>query len=250
MSKRQLYLIGGLGNNLFQIDKALGFDPGEVQIITNLIDDKFYSTLFGWSFHNEAISSGLIDNDIQIKRFPALVVLWHLLLLFFVKKLQRPVLGVSWDSNELTKVNFGYWQSKEKIDNKNVRLKLNSGSKRIKGVTICHFRLGDSPTQNEDYLAQIELIRSLDIGSYIFVTNDKHALQSRLAGSEIHYEIRQGNVLEDLNLLLSAETLIIPRSTFSLIAALTSKNLIKLYVPSDYWEDYQRNLNGVEIWKY
>lgn len=245
MNDKRVYLIGGLGNNLFQLDKAL--DVENTTLITNLIEDSWYSKLFGWTFHSEAISSIEFQNNVCFKRLPTIQVLTHLILLFFALKLERPVRGVSWEAQRLTRINFGYWQKKH-LRNHPVRIRIKTPLLVDVKHPVIHVRLGDSPTIQEDLESQLVLISKNVFDKVIFVTNDKSNLSRLLhEETEINYEIMQNSVLQDLYVMLSAETLVIPRSTFSLLAAALSKNLSKLYVAEDFWNEKGFNLPNVDI---
>ena len=247
MSKvKILYLIGGLGNNLFQIEKSLSSQNSQVRVVTNLIEDRFYSRIFGWTYHKETVSELSFKNDVEFIRLNSLLVLIHLCLLFFSKFTNRTFLGVSWESYLLTRVNFGYWQIRDGKDQNAFKLKIDY-KVQVNTLPVVHVRMGDSPTICEDLNAQLELMKELNFDRYLVITNDKESFIESAKNFNFEFEARQRTVAEDLLSLLSAKTLIIPQSTFSLVASFMSDKLEVLYVNPIYWLRNGRYLNDVSI---
>lgn len=244
--RKRIYLIGGLGNNLFQVEKSLSSLDSRVDLVTNLIEDSWYSRLFGWTYHKETVTQLSFRNEISFTRLNTLLVLFHLCLLFFSKRINTSFLGVSWNSKELTRVNFGYWQSSNSKSEITFRLRMNTNVE-VNQLPVVHARLGDSPTLHSDLRAQLDLMLELNFEKYLVITNDKDSFIEYTRNLDLKFDVYQRTVSEDLFTLLSAKTLIIPRSTFSLCASLMSANLKVLYVDRNYWLSNRRDLGDVLI---
>ena len=238
--------MGGLGNNLFQIEKSLSSQNSKVKVVTNLIEDRFYSRIFRWTFHEETVSELSFKDDIEFIRLNSLQVIMHLGFLLFSKLTRRTFLGVSWDSYDLTPVNFGYWQLPGKNSATKYRLRINHDVE-VCQLPVVHVRLGDSPTLSEDLKAQLNLMVQLNFDRYLVITNDKESFIENAKNLNLSFDVKQQTVTEDLMELLSAKTLIVPRSTFSLIASFMSSNLEVLYVNYEYWTKHQTELTDVEV---
>ena len=232
MSTRRVYLLGGLGNNLFQIDHGLR-QQGEhnVVFVTTLITKRFYSTIFGWTFHEPNLLDLTLNSHIQLVERSPFYVFLDLFFLFFAKSLKTDIFGVTWNSWELTRANFGYYQD---LNNKHPFI-LSVPTKTKIYNAVVHLRLGDSPTLREDLTFQLRKIDDLRLSCVKVVTNDRKHADLLLQGYSFQYEFIGGNVLEDLEIMMSSNILIAPRSTFSLAAALMSTNLKTLFIDKELW---------------
>lgn len=232
MFMRKVYLLGGLGNNLFQLDHGLR-QKGEdnVVFVTTLITKRVYSKIFGWTFHEPNLLDLKLNSQIQFVDRNAVYVLLDLVLLFFVKRLKLELFGVSWNSSELTRVNFGYYQDVK--DKHPFIVSIRTHTKLYDAVV--HLRLGDSPTLKEDLEFQLRELDNLGLSCINVVTNDRKHAKLILQKYSFHYVFVGGNVLDDLEILMSSKLLIAPRSTFSLAAALMSSKLETLVVDEVFW---------------
>lgn len=228
-----VYLLGGLGNNLFQVNHGLLLVNRKVVFVTNIIESGFWSRIFKWSFHEPTILKIRLQEDIYFKRLNTLVFLAHLLCLKASRVLRNPFLGVSWESVNPTRVNFGYYQ-----DNPSEKwvLKFRSEIQLKRYNCVLHMRLGDSPTLQADLDAQMELLDKLKLELIHVVTNDKRRALKLLKNTSTHFEFLGGTVIDDLEIMRGAKKLIIPQSTFSLIAVFSSQNLETLYVTEKFWK--------------
>lgn len=236
----KIYLLGGLGNNLFQIDHGLR-QGGEqnVVFVTTLITKRFYSRIFGWTFHEPNLLDLKLSGEIQLVERSAVFVFFDLFLLFFVKRLKTEIFGVTWDSRELTRINFGYYQDLK--DKYPFILTVPTNTKIYDAVI--HLRLGDSPTLREDLELQLCELDNARFNCIKVVTNDRKHAELLLREYSFQYEFIGGDVLEDLDIMMSTKLLIAPRSTFSLAAALMSVNLETLIIDEVFWLSKGRPVN-------
>ncbi len=229
--------MGGLGNNLYQINHGLSqCSVEECEFITNLVEYKLYSKLFGWTYHGSGIDRAIFPEQIQFKRENTLIVIRDLFLLFLSTKLKITT-DVYWESPLLMKINFGYFQYP--WVKRALNLNININNLNIASPVI-HMRLGDSPTLISDVEAQLRLIKSLNYKQYLIVTNDKFQAKKYLkeieSESESKFEFLTSSTYLDFFILSNAKILVCPSSTFSLMAAFFSLKLEEIYVPQEFWK--------------
>ena len=240
--EKQIYLFGGLGNNLFQIEHGLSHDKGVV-FVTDLVEVPIYSKLLRMSFHKSVIKQIGFKEELRFKKNGMLRVLLDLFILKLVRLFGLTVMGISWENKGLSRVNFGYYQyRKEKTE-----LCFNNSSPTyIDCDVLIHMRLGDSPTQQTDVIRQLKLLDNLQFDNYNVVTNDIELARDILSESAAHISYFSSSLLDDFNLMRGARILIIPQSTLSLYAAYSSKSIQKLYVMDGLWSKVRRyELDGI-----
>lgn len=242
----KVYLIGGLGNNLFQVDYGLRQSKGQdVVFLTNLIDKPIYSRVFGWTYHSPDIYNINLNEDINLKKESFFRLLFDLFFLVLAKSFKKNIFGVSWNSSEISRSSFGYFQDLEHHGRKQF-----SSGMQVQGKvydTVVHFRLGDSPTLDFDVNKQLNLLNELQLSDVKVVTNDIVTTSALLQNYDFEFEILGGSVIEDLKILMLSKRLIAPQSTFSLVAALMSDNLQELYIDKQFWYNKGRNKPNLNI---
>lgn len=244
--KLKVYLIGGLGNNLFQVDYGLRQSKGkEVVFLTNLIDNPIYSRVFGWTYHTPDIYNINLNKEISLKKENFLRLIFDLFFLFLARLFKKNIFGVSWNSTEISRSSFGYFQDLEHHRHQRFSLGMQAQGKVYD--TVVHFRLGDSPTLNFDVNKQLNLLKELKLSDVKVVTNDIATTSALLQNYDFEFEILGGNVIEDLKILMLSKRLIAPQSTFSLVAALMSNNLQELYIDKQFWSSKGRNMPNLNI---
>ena len=228
---KRVYLIGGLGNNLFQLNAAKilsAKSDKEVVIVTNIVESRFLHNLFRWTFHDFVLTDVLTENKLRIERVPIPVICWDLSNLFIHKSFPRLKTNVVWDSeDERATAYFGYFQTVEQWA---VRCEIMHFSASDINVPLIHMRLGDSPTLKEDVVAQIDLIRSLGITAVKVVTNDRVSAERLLKHSRMDVLYKGGSVVEDFKEIANTKCVIIPNSTFSLTSILSSNLIETVYL--------------------
>ncbi len=235
--------MGGLGNNLFQIEHALKVKnkSDEIIFVTNLIEIKLYSFFFGWTFHENSLNKFIFPNDVKFVKINNLLVIKDLILLFLHRKLNKLDFNIQWEGNELKKVNFGYFQYNR--DKPSFKLKNKFNFIEIE-KPIVHLRLGDSPTLYKDFNKQINLIKSLNYTEYIILTNDTVNAIELLKNENINCEIISISSDLDFFLMLHSKILICPQSTFSWMAGYFNEKLEKIYIPVNLWDKLKFNTNA------
>jgi hypothetical protein len=237
---KRIYLMGGLGNVLFQIDHAIrnADEVGKLEFITNLVENRFYSKLFNWTYHNNILQNYKFALPLNFKRLSAYQVLLDLMLLWLVKNNIIKSNKLSWESSTLTNTNFGYFQySRKKVISV---LELSIKDLEI-NQPVVHLRLGDSPSLIDDYTAQIKLMRTLTFKRYIIITNDLNRAKALFDMENYEVTILSNSQQIDFFILANCRTLIIPQSTFSWMAAYENKNLEFLYVNEGIWNKMSFN---------
>jgi hypothetical protein len=248
MKKKRLYLMGGIGNILFQIDHGIRNSENgeEIEFVTNFINSKFYSKFFNWTFHQNDLHNYNFNINLNFRNLSLITVLVDLFFLWSNKKRLFKSSVVSWESSVLTKVNFGYFQYPRKIQNRNLLI---SSSIVTIEYPVLHLRLGDSPSLKEDVESQIRLLKSLKFSKYIVITNDSIQANDLLKNQGIEFEIQSNCQAIDFYILSNCKIIIIPQSTFSWMAAYENTNLEKIYVHQKLWSKLWFNTN-VEIVTY
>lgn len=251
IKSRRIYLLGGLGNNLYQVNAGLYLAQNfglKVVMVSNIVESTFIHRMFRWTKHEYVLPQIIEQNNIHICRVTKLTLIMDLGRLWLLKSLGVS-LGVSWeDINSDSRVHFGYFQSPSKWLVTNIRETGIYNNNR----PMMHLRLGDSPTLKFDYSAQLNLIKKVSMGELDIVTNDRIMANSILKDLSIEASIITGDVLSDFMRIRCSELVIIPNSTFSLAAALSSNDLRKIYCIRSLSENSIRLLKekGVEVVKY
>ena len=239
---KKVYLLGGLGNNLFQIEKGLE-DDEEVVFITNIIASRRINHCFGWTYHGPDVINMMFKQNVIFKQLSWIFVLQHLSQLVVAKTLNIQFLGVSWENKILTKVNFGYFQFHRK-SLPSLKLAMDSSSVDFgdTALPLVHVRLGDSPNLEQDIAAQLQLLLTLKYPKFRVVTNKPSEFLSRVKQVPLTFIVVGGDVIQDFHILSRAQIVIIPQSTFSLFASLTNQQLKHLYL-----RESARNLFDIDL---
>ena len=243
MRVKKIYLFGGFGNILYQIDHGIRSQENCI-FITNLVEDRWYSNIFGWTHHGNILDKSFFQNDVVFKRNKFISVIWDLFCLFLTKKLSIKT-HIGWETSTYKKVIFGYFQYPRQ--NRSLKLNLNCNSLEI-NKTVIHVRLGDSPTLTEDVRAQIQFIMSYNKKEYLIITNDIKRAKELFNFSEFKFDFFQSTPYIDFFIMSNCTELICPKSTFSIMAANLNYRLEKLIVPRDYWESHKISTNAILIY--
>lgn len=242
---KKIYLIGGFGNNLFQVQKGLSYNE-DVVFVVNIIKSKYLHKLLGWTFHEPTILNTMFVDNVVFVELPWIRVLFDLLFLFFSRILNIPVFGVSWEREELTNTNFGYFQQKINYD-KLVEIEccLENVDRALIEVPLVHIRLGDSPTLRQDINKQINLLRTLGFRHYHIITNRPQEVVEYFINEPFSFEVVGGQVILDFCLMRNAKILIIPQSTFSLFSALSNQKASVIYMTGFNEKYFQPNIEKI-----
>jgi hypothetical protein len=245
---KRIYLIGGLGNNLFQIQKGLE-SAEEICFVTNLIKSQFFSRLIGWTFHSPEVLNLNFESSLRFKQISWFICALDLFAFLLAKRFKSSLFGVSWEAQVLTRCNFGYFQKIEK-SLPTVKINWEYHENEDHNVPLVHVRLGDSPTLEDDLFRQLRLISVLDYSEVRVVTNQPEKLLQITNSLKTKFIIVGGEVLRDYYLLSRAKTVIIPQSTYSLFAILSNKEVETVYLRSDSLKMLNKNLITFKFWEY
>ena len=256
MKNITIYLIGGFGNNLFQINK--GFDLSQkgynVKYNDYFVKDNFFSRLLGWSVHKNDFSQELFSR-INIDSSFRIIDLFYLIYFFILKKLFNiNIQSFDWEPD--TRVQVGYWQDSFVINKSFLNLFKSSyfnydGSVpklccsqwflEFKDYLVLHARLGDfSESIQLPYQYYADCILESNIKNVMVVTDTPQFISYLTTylceigwkGSVINCP---GNsVYEDFMYLANSSHLVMSNSTFCYWASQV------LPVPVVYFPTYRR----------
>ena len=227
--RTNIWLMGGLGNQLFQLNKAYelkksGFD---VILIDNLLDPGSFLTkkILGWKIHDNILQK-IYNHDIPIKRKKNLLPLATAKLPFFGNyssfHKQQYIVG---NSLHL----FGYFQDSIILNLKPESFNLSSD---IPKDTVMHLRLTDNNNMEYSKRYYGRILSSLNKKKLKIVTDDKWAASEIVdTVSDIECEIVSKDAISDFQILATSQILICAPSTYSFWAALANDKASKIYVP-------------------
>ncbi|CAK7000532.1 alpha-1,2-fucosyltransferase [Providencia rettgeri] len=236
--KETIFLIGGFGNNLFQLNRAFELKENGYDVIINtrLLRKSFISKILKWSIHPSKMTEDICTQF----RIEKKISLMGYIVLFFIFTLKQLKIFDFQDCNKPSRLfgfAIGYWQ-KNVVLNKNLITLLKdkfhneSTYENIKNKVILHARLGDFPPEiriKDDYY--LTAIQTLNIKEIILVTDTPDYLKKLKKNLPSDFEITLSagiSMLDDFLLMANATNLIISNSTFSYWASQVNpvKNLI------------------------
>lgn len=247
--KETIFLIGGFGNNLFQLNRAFELKENgyEVTINTRLLKKSFISKILKWSIHPSKMTED-ICTPFKIEKKISPIEYIVLFLIFTLKQLKIVDFQDCNKPSKLFGIAIGYWQ-KNMILNKKLTtlLKEKFHSEAIQGnikdKVILHARLGDFPSEirlKDDYY--LKAIQTLNIKKIILVTDTPDYLSKlkKNLPSDVEITLSAGkSMMDDFLLMANATNLIISNSTFSYWASQINpaENLIypNTIIPETPW---------------
>ena len=247
--KKKLFIIGGAGN--VYIQKLYLKSKGHDYTISKLLVSKRMRKFLGHT--NHALSADeLLELNIKENFFINALFLIDLIIgKIFKKTFVTEVDLNTYKSKPLffTLFYVGYFQKSAEINftKNNHLIKKSKINEDIFDLCI-HFRGGDfirygSQISNDYYKNSIDMFsRMIDCNflNIVIVTDDKIYAKKELEKLQIdfEYEIKSGNALHDLNVMMSSKHLITSNSTFSLIAALERDNKGITILPKEFFETF------------
>lgn len=242
---RKLLLMGGVGNKLFQLCKALSYDEAvDCYNIEDFAELKFFLEVFkNWSFHHDWLDVADLTymSNVTIKQ-PSIwirISLYQTLLLYVLRALS----GKSrFDSTSMNLFEFGYFQDPMEIEKSTVvqlALKISRNLKpdhRSYDFAF-HFRGGDFDEHDRPKKEELEQVSGKrDVA---IVTNDRQTVIGLAPMLETRI-ISSTNALDDFCILAKAKTLYCSNSTFCFWAAAVGKfasNQVHILSRGDsYWK--------------
>ena len=222
--------MGGLGNQLFQLNKAIDLiDRGyNVKLINNLIlrESIFASKILKWNIHDNVLQQIYDFGNIVTKKntIPILMAKAKILDGF------SNYYGLEYDVFPARNM-FGYFQSKIKV---NLRYGNFISSKKSSDV-VMHIRMTDNNNFDFSRNYYLNVIRNLKMTHVKVVTDDSEGAKKFLErNTKVHYEIISSNTIDDFSALRGAKVVISAPSTFSFWAAISNETAEKVYVPETF----------------
>lgn len=253
MSKVTVYLIGGLGNNLFQMSYAenLKKDYDKVVFNTYLQKKNVLTKFLGWTIHPNEIIDSMLQEEIVCDTFNFLDF-FYVLCIFFLAKTR--IVDLS-DSNKnkcfLNRV-IGYWQQNvqqstpflEKLKFLALALKTKSDISKQINRNIIHVRRGDFDEKIQismDYYK--DAIEACGLNNFVVVTNDRSVISEFSSlFPDVSFELSiGGSQIDDFVIMTNASLMITSNSTFSYWASQIEP------VPIVY---YPRKISCIKPWNY
>jgi hypothetical protein len=220
-----IWLMGGLGNQLFQINYAsyLANLDFEVRLNYYLTQSNCITKILNWSQH-EFIVSDYVQGHNFIYESNVLAI--------FLAKSNLFNHYTSFDISNFHSLNsFGYRQQKKL--NERVYFKHNFPQKFSDTEYVMHFRAGDMNDKMSAFKYYNAVLSKLPSTSIKVITNAASEFEVlKLKYSNIEFHIQSGNLLEDFSYMLGAGKFIGAPSTLSWWAAKLSKKE-QLFLPNE-----------------
>lgn len=241
--KIKIYLIGGLGNNLFQFYYGFLLEKRgyKVSYYDNLIKKNIYTKILGWTIHKNDITKFNIKDKIQTKNH----------FLFFIDFLKLTIANLTnksifnslfdisyqWDTDYVENpplIISGYLQGHKYFDNLNLNSftdyayveEIKKCIKREENISALHIRGGDLLNENLGFNNfYFHTLKMVDLSKTICYTNDTSFAKKLLQEIEVNEILFSENKssLEDFLSILNSSTIICANSTFSFWAAIYSE---------------------------
>jgi hypothetical protein len=245
---KYLYIQGGFGNVMFQIVAYFNIvEQGhDCKIISVLTEKNIVTKLLKWKIHDIAYKKVLNKLEVPVVITSNTNMLSHLFLGKVSKIMGRKVLGVCFfngDQNfvDVSKVNFGYYQSKAFLSqNKHNVLKigealnalLKKDNLKLKTKIVVHIRLGDSQwakIHSKYYYKIIKILKKKNQAFTVITDSIKEAKVIFQNFDKVYFESNSPYL--DFGLMLHAKILFTAPSTFSYWAGVSIQNPEKIYIP-------------------
>jgi hypothetical protein len=245
-NSKNLWLMGGLGNVLFQVLayrvlKENGCKVGYVETLTN---KNILTRLLNFTIHEKAYQHFFSSEDLRSSSLiKESIILFFALMSKKTGKSNFIASFYSGSSESLKQVSstniFGYFQHKDfLIENEFNVLKLgqelHKKYKRDRDVTVVHFRMGDSTwaKSHYKYYAKVRSLVRQDSCEVLIATDSPEEAMAFFSECENVRLTGAKSAVDDFRYLVSARKLYCAPSTFSWWAAHSLVNDAKIVVPS------------------
>lgn len=253
--KKVIYLMGGLGNVLYQLNfgyhlKDLGF---KVILNISLLESNWITKVFNWKVHNGTISAMnyFIDNDFIIQNKPGVQLVSAILKSSAIAKLSKSkYFGHDFpttDDIEIYNIFFGYYQNTTFISQK---LKYNFSkcykntlkseflhSIKEQETFVIHFRGGDKSTDLNFRTNYKHALKKVSAKKVFIITDDIQSAQKLIKEFNcLTRIISNDNMLEDFLIIQLAKNKILSRSSFSWWAAEMSDPNCTIIEPKPFYK--------------
>lgn len=228
-NKNHIYLIGGFGNNLFQLNHAMNLvEEGKEVIVHNFLitnGSKQILKIAGLSFHN---SNQLLTELGVIKQLKEVITIKkHFNLKILEAIIKQKIFGI--------KGYFNYYLESN-INNKFLEIlrecveqKKNSLNSKLQNKNVIHFRGGDFVRLGIQLDKNI--YEKFPIKEGIIVTDDIPFTKNLLGSKLEDFEVVSQNPFLDFLTLATAKNLYLSNSTFGWWAAEVSTSAIEIFQP-------------------
>lgn len=225
--RRFIWLMGGIGNVLFQVNYGMHLQARgyEIRFIVNLTQKNWVTKLLGWTIHPQIYDELISANFVQYNWTPLIQVK----LRFFSTKSKFYVHGHL--PKEPALHSFGYFQDKKLLQNVLVRLKVPPLTE-IQNNPVIHLRLTDSNYAASNKKNVQILQKLMPRCHFTIVTDSPNEAKQFASDFGLKGSIRHGDAISDFTFLQSAKILILADSTFSWWAAALSDVLTEVWIPN------------------
>jgi len=250
-SKKNIWLMGGFGNVLFQIlaFNVISKKENRIYIVKLLTEKNIITNFLGWSIHEN-----LYDNLIDEKKIQKIGFLKSLIIIitgFISKKLNLKFKLSTFYSSSL-KIDknlcnniFSYFQyndflkkNQEELLQLGKRLRLKYALKQ-KYPIVVHYRKGDSvwALKHSYYYDEIKKMLNKESLPILIVTDNLQDAKNFFSENQNTSIISSKTALDDFKYLLSAEKLYCAPSTFSWWASHSLSSDSEVIIPKFFQEN-------------
>jgi len=245
----KIWLMGGLGNQLFQINygyklRKRGFD---VCFIDNLIKKSFITeTLLSWTIH-PCMLTDLVKIEMYTEK--------NFMPIFFSKvdflNQWSNYLDQDHIPENLPKNIFGYFQDKSLQNDvffkDRIQLSLYKSFNVCMPEIVAHLRFGDAPNfhQNSEYYRKA--LKKVQGNSVCICTDDQELARRFLNNNCINYYFSSDILKDDFKILVNAKIVIVAPSTFSWWAVKLSRVISEVYLSKKTYSIFGSPSNSAKI---
>lgn len=227
-----IWLMGGLGNQLFQLNKAVELNNRgySVTLVNNLVlqNSIIASKILKWKIHDNVLNKVYDVGSVTTKKDVMPILLSKSKMFGYYTKYYKSEYDVL-----PTKNMFGYFQKKINMNLHSEKFLLNKKSSDI----VMHIRLTDNNNLVFSKKYYLDIIHKFNLNHIKVVTDDNAGAKKFLDdNTTIHYDIVSSNTLSDFATLRGAKYVIAAPSTFSFWAAISNETADKVYVPETFLE--------------
>ena len=247
---KKIWLMGGLGNVLFQIlVYRIVKESNKIKYVDLLVKNNIFTKLLGRTIHERAYEDFIDKNEIQRVSYTQVIII--LFVGFLSKKYKfKNDICTFYSNNNRFKMPFsnnifGYFQDKYFLEKNQIELlklgrELFNKYKKNESKIIVHYRMGDSrwAKEYENYYIKVRNMIMLENETetvYIATDSPKEALSFFSDCSNVKLTDSE-NAMDDFKYMVSATKLYCAPSTFSWWAAHSLSGESQVIMP-DFFEN-------------
>lgn len=261
-----VFLMGGVGNQLFQICRALSLSESgvNVKLVKFYGFEKFFYNLLGFSFHRDWLGIDRIAGslNIEIEKLSAMDFL-ELSFIFLLRKVGincffDQKLKIS-ETKSFFRIDVGYFQSSSHLTSKAIFNVANVISDSL-GLDTCnknenltvHVRGGDFSIGDRYSTTDVNNIYKISkhlASKIVVVTNDENYARSIFKDEKISLHQSSTGALGDFKFMCSSSRLILSKSSFSAWAGICAALKHNCVVYADFDLPLMRDISEAMIYK-